>query len=588
MSTDVSKQLVQAVQLRVAQHLEQLREELSWEIQSRRLHRECSSGNGSPALYEGFSPMTVALVGHANPEHVVPHLPSFESTDAARASMKFQGHATTVRRIEQQVHTSMAVPMFSRFAVLKKTQEQQRQGFLWRLVKQPMFHAVVGFVILLNVAALIVRTELQPEKATGRLRPWWYLELVFVLFYLLEVCIKVCAMGSDFCFGHGCAWHWFDLALVSIAMFELFVDWVAGVAAFRLLYPLRLVKVLRVIRLMRAFRELRLMLDSMLGSIRAVIWSLALLLSIMLMFALLFVQAFRAVALEDPTFQISDVEGAINYSTLGRSMFTLFSACTGGADWEDLAAPLMFLGWRHYGFFIMYIGIFQFVLANCVTGLIVDSIMAIAHRDEYEIIAEHMEQKESHMKRLVTLFDSMDRDESGEVSMQEFVKFLKDKRMQAFAGSLEIETDDLEQFFAILSDGGRRSVDLETFVVGNIKLRGMARSMDLVDLLTSHKRAVEHQNVFMAFVDESFSQIFAMLDELNALSRLSTGAAGTMPTGPRGSVASMGAIPEAAQTLLAAPDYAASFGCADVPSEPSASPATITPPQLWSAFVKSV
>merc|ERR1719443_607591 len=77
--------------------------------------------------------------------------------------------------------------------------------------------------------------------------------------------------------------------------------------------------------------------------------------------------------------------------------------------------------------------------------------------------------------------------------MEEFVKHLVDPRMQAFAASLEIETEDLQQFFSILSGSGHRTVDLETFVIGCIKLRGMARSVDLIDLVLSHRAGLSEQ-----------------------------------------------------------------------------------------------
>ena len=42
---------------------------------------------------------------------------------------------------------------------------------------------------------------------------------------------------------------------------------------------------------------------------------------------------------------------------------------------------------------------------------------------------------------------------------------------------------------SVLSDRGKRTVDLETFVVGCIKLRGAAKSVDLMDLSFDSKRA---------------------------------------------------------------------------------------------------
>ena len=76
--------------------------------------------------------------------------------------------------------------------------------------------------------------------------------------------------------------------------------------------------------------------------------------------------------------------------------------------------------------------------------------------------------------------------------------------MVAFASSLDIEASQLEQFFGILSGGGERVVDLETFVVGCIKLRGVAKSMDLMEVLITQQRVSEEQSRFVHYCEEQF------------------------------------------------------------------------------------
>merc|ERR1711970_423080 len=61
-------------------------------------------------------------------------------------------------------------------------------------------------------------------------------------------------------------------------------------------------------------------------------------------------------------------------------------------------------------------------------------------------------------------------------------------RMRAFAASLGIEIADTNHFFALLSDSGKKAVDLETFVTGCIRMKGQALSVDLQDLLIKQNR----------------------------------------------------------------------------------------------------
>jgi len=108
------------------------------------------------------------------------------------------------------------------------------------------------------------------------------------------------------------------------------------------------------------------------------------------------------------------------------------------------------------------------------------------------VIQEELAKKDEYIDMLRGFFDAVDEDHNGEVSYDEFCKLLKEPGVHAFAASLQIDVTDARQFFHILSGNGRVPVDLETFVIGCIKLRGQARSVDLVQLLTEHRRtAVE-------------------------------------------------------------------------------------------------
>lgn len=67
----------------------------------------------------------------------------------------------------------------------------------------------------------------------------------------------------------------------------------------------------------------------------------------------------------------------------------------------------------------------------------------------------------------------MDRNKDGMVSFDEFQARLNNEVMYSFAESLELVASDLKQFFWLLSNGGKVDVDIDTCVVGCIKMKGM-------------------------------------------------------------------------------------------------------------------
>merc|ERR1712032_1498834 len=113
-----------------------------------------------------------------------------------------------------------------------------------------------------------------------------------------------------------------------------------------------------------------------------------------------------------------------------------------------------------------------------------------------------MSKKDEYMRRIVVMFEQMDGDASGEISYAEFCSYLEDPEMAAFAASFGIEATDLEQFFGILSANGQRLVDLETFVVGCVKLKGQARSVDMMDILITQRQLEAEQRLLAKRLEE--------------------------------------------------------------------------------------
>jgi len=68
------------------------------------------------------------------------------------------------------------------------------------------------------------------------------------------------------------------------------------------------------------------------------------------------------------------------------------------------------------------------------------------------------------------LFRKVDQDGSGDVAEEESIKYAKNSEMTALASSLEL--DVMAQFCKMLSYRGKYPVDVHTFTVGFIELKG--------------------------------------------------------------------------------------------------------------------
>jgi len=331
-------------------------------------------------------------------------------------------------------------------------------------------------------------------------------ELSFILFYIFEICVRVNDQRRNYFAGAEKWWNVFDVVLVAQGIFEQLEKAVVGssggglanLSFLRLFRLMKMLKLLRIIRLMRMFRELRLILSSISACLTSMLWTGLLILAITYLFGVVFIQACTGYMQLDADDIDPDVSASIQkyWGTVPTSILSLYMAGLSGQDWEAIAYPLghVGMGGVYYFLFIIYIAIFAFVVMNVVSSIFLESILTHADKDQELTIERQMEQKEDYIHRLQELFQLLDDGAIGEISYEKFTSELHSPRMQAFAESLEIDISDAKNFFKDISDGGKQPVDMDTFVVGCIKLKGSAKSVDLIELKYATRKVTAEQN----------------------------------------------------------------------------------------------
>eukprot|EP00929_Paragymnodinium_shiwhaense_P101790 TRINITY_DN6497_c0_g1_i4.p1 TRINITY_DN6497_c0_g1~~TRINITY_DN6497_c0_g1_i4.p1 ORF type:complete len:723 (-),score=151.68 TRINITY_DN6497_c0_g1_i4:212-2380(-) len=324
-------------------------------------------------------------------------------------------------------------------------------------------------------------------------------ELLFCLFYTVELSLRFLVHKQYYIYSSEWAWNSFDLLLVVVSLQETMVNFLpiksAGISLsfLRILRVMKMVRLFRVVRLMRMFRELRLIWNSIFGCVKAIFWAMMLIVSVSFMLGVCFVQAstayleenYDAIALEELQL-IKDSWGSVQ-----TAMLTLYKSVTGGQDWAEFASTLWPVGAAYYMLFLLYILFYTCVICNTITSLFVESTMVNADKDQQVVIQSALENSDEYIEKLRGWFSSVDSDGNGCITYDEFSEKLQDPEAIAFASTLNIELTDLKQFFAGLSNNGTRAVNLEAFVVGCIRMRGPAKSMDLLELMFHQREAAE-------------------------------------------------------------------------------------------------
>jgi hypothetical protein len=410
----------------------------------------------------------------------------------------------------------------------KAYQPHGSHGCVGRFVRGKGFEYLCMSIITFNVffiawSADQARDSLT-ESSNSRLRK--ALDLFFCIFYTIELGLKICVQRLYFFLGEEWQWNSFDFFLVATAIHDEVVDAIGdgsggGVSFLRILRVMKMMKLLRMIRLMRMFRELRLIMNAIAGSMKSMLWSMVLIAVVLFMFSVFFMQACTDFLEKEGDGVNPSVRQEIDsfWGSVVQSMLSMYMASMSGEDWIKIARPLEDIGWLYYGAFLLYIGFYECVVANTLTSLFVESTMANADKDQQELINAELENKDQYVRMLQSWYESLDRDNSGTLTYAEIVDSLDAPEMMAFAAQMGIDALDVKQFFTVLSCNGRRAVDLETFVVGCIKLKGMAKSMDLMDLTYAHRQAAADQQRFAEFVELQFEYQRAQFEQLSNLLR---------------------------------------------------------------------
>jgi hypothetical protein len=434
-------------------------------------------------------------------------------------------HSFERKKHAARLHESTSRGMLIRSSTQSFGSASSSFQFLQHVVQHTAFQYVTAVVILANAVLIAAASDYSmqhPEQPSNEVMSTG--ELACGIYFIVEVSLRLYVDRISFFSGLDARWNTFDLILALQAFFEqlqriLFTEMqaISNLSFVRTLRLFKTIKLLRIIRLMRAFRELRLILVSLLGCAKAFVWACILVVTLNFLFGVCIMQS-CAYFLADTHRRNAATEDSIKkyWFSVTTSMMTFFMVSTGGQDWEVIAEPLLEVGTFPYVAFIFFIAIFTFVVLNVISSIFFEAIMSHAHADSAYIIQEMIDKKEDYINKLQAVFDEIDEDNSGEITYKEFCLVLENPILQAFVGSMDIEIDDAKHFFRILSKGGKRSVDVQTFVDGCIKMKGMARSMDLLDLLYQHHSSSSENKEAFCYVLSELDRIATLVSAMNA------------------------------------------------------------------------
>jgi len=224
------------------------------------------------------------------------------------------------------------------------------------------------------------------------------------------------------------------------------------------------------------------------GSFMSLLWSFVLLAGISILFAIVAVQQLTS-ALNEGQLPKDQVE--IIYERFGsvqEASLTLFKSISGGEDWGPIYDLISKAGITSSVCFMAYVLLIWMSITNIITSVFVDKALKHARPDaDEELMEKHKEDLEK-VKQLQTIFQSIDADASGTLTLAELQNSFSDCRILSFFELQGLDIKSIETFFTLLTQiSETHEVDVESFVTGCLKMRGYATNIDVFMLLFQTK-----------------------------------------------------------------------------------------------------
>lgn len=386
---------------------------------------------------------------------------------------------------------------------------RRRHGRLRRLrtlLQSTSFEMGIGLLILANVIVMAFDMQYKGFDAGHALKfsgmdqsaaQRWpmakeiisVLDVLFTLAFSVELIARILAFGPKFFLG---LFNWLDFVVVSLSAMEVIAVSLPGnTTVLRLVRLGKLARGLRLIRMSKVLDSLHLLLKCIAASVSMLLWSLLLLAVIQCTAGMLIGQLVAGYIEDNNNAAIESLETRQSifryYGTFSFTMLTMFEVLF--ANWTIPCRLLVdHVNEWYMMYFIIYRCLVGFCVLNVVSAVFVQQTMRVAAEDQDLFVQQKMRATEKYTKKLKHVFNLLDTTGDGVIEEEEFMELLNTPTMAYFMAQLELESTDFLSLFKLMDVDDSGEVTVEEFMEGCKRLKGTAKSVDLALVLAHTAR----------------------------------------------------------------------------------------------------
>eukprot|EP00928_Gymnodinium_smaydae_P040517 TRINITY_DN27469_c0_g1_i1.p1 TRINITY_DN27469_c0_g1~~TRINITY_DN27469_c0_g1_i1.p1 ORF type:complete len:582 (+),score=71.92 TRINITY_DN27469_c0_g1_i1:41-1786(+) len=310
--------------------------------------------------------------------------------------------------------------------------------------------------------------------------------LGFNIWYGCELLFRLCYQCKYHILCEDVGWNLFDAVMLAIAILELaFPDTGAGGSGGRGVKGItrfarmaRVTRIIRVGRALRGFHDFCKLLFAVVHAWRTLLLAVVTLCFFMYIVGLIMTQGV-VFMLEDNNNDAETYADVLTYwGSLNKSLLTLYLSISNGDSWINSLKPLQRMAWMYPALFMSFLAFTFLGVLNVLTSLFVESAMETRMHYKELVIAEHAQRMERLVEHLHELFREIDTDNSGYITLPEMRAFLDHGDSKDYLDAIGIEHDDALLLFKLIDREQTGKVSLKEFINSCKRLQGPARSFD--------------------------------------------------------------------------------------------------------------
>lgn len=144
-------------------------------------------------------------------------------------------------------------------------------------------------------------------------------------------------------------------------------------------------------------------------------------------------------------------------------------------------------------FFFIYIIAVTFAMFRIITMLFLRDTLALANSDAEMAVREKQKQQQRYAGKLMDFFNAADSSGDGFLSASEFQEILSNSEVKTWLSVMELDVHDADELFKML-DNGDGEVSAAEFVEGILRLKGGARSQDVMKIMHASQKLLQEMS----------------------------------------------------------------------------------------------